>query len=749
MPRLQRLVCAAAVFVFTIAFVSGCGRHAGNRLAGLPNQPPTVTLSATKVGAGDGTAFDLRWAGHDPDGAVDHFIFTQELRALERPGHEWFRAAETSKFLRPERVATMTASPAIREPDFFAVRAVDDRGAMSEPATFAAFGDSIAPSVQILSPRPSSQFRIFVQSAFEVDFDGIDPDGVWTTLPVKYKYRLFSDQTEISVATILADSDSLRRFYAPTFAGWDSVPSDSSYARFQNFIVGKDYVFAVIAIDEDGLYSPVFSRDTNLLYFRVASGSAPLVTLNLFGDSFAGTFAGPAATPLGVLARLDRRFTVNWLGTPPAGGTIQAYRSAFDPDTLDGSGDGFTPWDVNHKTTSIGPLQGAAATQPHRLVVEARSDQGFIARAIVILHPFMPTFEKDLLVVDDTRRLPDRASRLPQLEWPTAAELDTFLFARGGMPWRFYPAGTLSTPGLFDGYSFDTLGTRTGTANLGVPLETLGRYRHVIWITDGVSATYAGSGTSPTSPMSALRYESVQAFQPLREYLRSGGRVWMVGGGAGKASMIAFNRVNNDQPVMGFSLANNELLRGRMMYDEAGWQSEFRSALTLGETAIHRGGDVSGPNIGSPYFDVSLLPAALEYRAADTDPLPPLRSAGSFYVMNNSIEWLSQPNAFRGRDGTKRVALDTLMKVTLSGSFVGTFPCMTAANDPRGGTVVFSGFDLWSWRRSQCVQVIDAVLNGYWGLQRSAPVASRRIESAAVRPGGAEKPEKLAASSRR
>ena len=46
--------------------------------------------------------------------------------------------------------------------------------------------------------------------------------------------------------------------------------------------------------------------------------------------------------------------------------------------------------------------------------------------------------------------------------WPAKTELDTFLFARGGVRWRYYqPATQLSPPGVFNGYDFDTLGTRT------------------------------------------------------------------------------------------------------------------------------------------------------------------------------------------------------------------------------------------------------------------------------------------------
>ena len=51
--------------------------------------------------------------------------------------------------------------------------------------------------------------------------------------------------------------------------------------------------------------------------------------------------------------------------------------------------------------------------------------------------------DADLLIVDDTRlqvdRFPGGLNQPPARysgEWPARAELDTFLFARGGYPWR-------------------------------------------------------------------------------------------------------------------------------------------------------------------------------------------------------------------------------------------------------------------------------------------------------------------------
>jgi hypothetical protein len=125
------------------------------------------------------------------------------------------------------------------------------------------------------------------------------------------------------------------------------------------------------------------------------------------------------------------------------------------------------------------------------LYIEAQDTNGLRSLGIVDLVFQRPAFNEDLLFVNDTRLRPDFESSPGVLDpptgsWPTAAELDTFLYARGGVPWRGYPVGTVSPPGVFNGYTYDTLGTR---GLLEVPLSLLGRYRHVVWYTDDIAAS--------------------------------------------------------------------------------------------------------------------------------------------------------------------------------------------------------------------------------------------------------------------
>src|SRR5258706_551929 len=117
--------------------------------------------------------------------------------------------------------------------------------------------------------------------------------------------------------------------------------------------------------------------------------------------------------------------------------------------------------------------------------------------------------------------------------WPSAAELDTFLYARGGVPWRCVhdPAGATSVPGLLAGYAFDTLGTRLGLEFPAdaAPLSRLGQYRHVLWLVDQRSAE-SGAFPGPVTPPEAM--SGPRRASSLAAHVAAGGEAWVAGGGA-------------------------------------------------------------------------------------------------------------------------------------------------------------------------------------------------------------------------
>jgi hypothetical protein len=341
--------------------------------------------------------------------------------------------------------------------------------------------------------------------------------------------------------------------------------------------------------------------------------------------------------------------------------------------------------------------------------------------------------------------------RPPSGVWPSTAELDTFLFAVGGVRWRMTPNGTLSSAGIFQGYGYDTIGTRRGLEDPTLPFDLLGHYRHLVWITDVAGSEFTGPPTSSTSPMTTLRYMSQANRQdPLASWVKSGGRLWALGGGFGNATNAPWNNTGNDVVYRVYSSigVRPDLVPGRFMYDLTHWRSQFTLAPANPCVVRRSPFPVTDP-AGTSGF--ALLPALLGNKQAATDPLPPFRS-GTFYTntINVPFEYLSLPDpvierVFTGPKQSLWVqTLDTLMVAT--GSVLPAQganpavdrivnPVMTHYHGADCGPVVFTGFDIWSWTRGDCVKMVDAVLQGYWHLTRQTG-ATRTVARNAAPPRG-------------
>lgn len=727
----------------------GCGSELHHSFA--PNQPPEVRLDRPVVVSTDEQTlgYSMSWRADDSDGRVDQYVYALDPASPDKVDEGWTRGREPSTTVRfarrnlPGRVAA--ASTRSRD-DFhvFAVRAVDDQGMQSATATLAVFEDNIAPTVQIVSPIPNAVFTQITSLDPTIVWQGSDLDGHI----VRYKYRLFSatnpdfPQIPDFLDLIAQDPDTLRGLYGPTFATWDSVAAGKTSVHYSNLAPNQFYVFAIIAVDNRGAYTPVFSPYANLLKFSatnsLAVGPQICVSSALFNfcqnqaNEDAPAIEIPGGTPI----------AVNWQGIPPVGAEIEAFRWALDPDEpLDGRS-GWSVWSLSQVSTTLGPFAGG---EQHTLVVQARDSNGLISTLRLPLAVVTALLDKDLLVVDDTRLFPDQRNPFtggvdpPRGPWPTAAELDTFLYARGGVPWRDYPAGTLSPPGLLNGYAFDTVGTQ-GLVSGIVPLSVLSRYRHVIWMTDAVSATYTGPPGSALDPITSLRYTSSPGqSSTLAAYVAQGGKVWLNGGGAAYATLVAWNRRNTRADE--FTSADGELVAGRFMYDFAYWRSGIKmgiASMALLNTPEVLNDPTAAPGrgwLGQPaYHKLTAGASILLGRSCETDPPSPLRACNSFYLISNyPAEFLFQPNAIledvdpRPNRESLASALDTLY-LTAGGTATPRMPLMTYYHGAQSAPLVFSGFPIWHFRRQQCLALTDFVLQDIWGLAKqttASPVSAR------------------------
>jgi len=203
--------------------------------------------------------------------------------------------------------------------------------------------------------------------------------------------------------------------------------------------------------------------------------------------------------------------------------------------------------------------------------------------------------------------------------------------------------------------------------------------------------------------------------------------------------------MNNSVNDLLFTAEDGELGPGRLLYDFGHLQSALSSGRAVGtptRSAAARGG-WSGQGVDGQLSapDYSRLPTTLRLRAPDTDPLPPTRLASQsnlYYVQPVSYEAVVAPNriveTFDGdAPGPRRsVALDTLMDVLSLRLGGAPAPSMLYYHGRDNAPFVFTGFDLWSWRREDCRALVDFVLGEVWGLPKSAPNAA-----ATSRPTGA------------
>jgi hypothetical protein len=801
-PIAPVLLLAALVTLIGLG-LGGCSRSLKTSL--LPNQRPTVRLTSAPVDTTSETfyVYKMNWVGYDPDGRVARFEYVVDppTRAgVDTPWVTTQRNEQIISFTASKPESMKTAQPRSQGFHVFVIRAVDDRGAHSEPAARAFYSYGIAPTVQIDSPRPSALRVPSVAPAMRIRWSGkdfIDPNGTLFEKPVQYKYKLFKRGSGVPWTAWLLEPDSLRRQFAPGFAGWDSTGPEGAQVQYTNLIPNSEYMFVVVSFARSGAYSPIFSLDANVLCFYVGFAGVYGPQLTMYNSFFQFTYpTGGFPSPLDptwavqLQAPSAQPLTFNWFAVPPEGSDMRRYRWVLDLVNLDDETPRprqddwyhWSPWSLGTTSATIGPFSGAGGDtgEVHNFYIEAEDINGLVSLGWIQFRVFRPTFDKPLLIVDDTRYNVDQRARSappsspdsllsPGGAWPSKSELDTFLHAVGGVRWRMTPNGMLSAPGILRGYRYDTLGTRNGRENPTTPLSLLGHYQHLIWMTDGFGSIWepgeiGGPPTSSIQPMTTLRYMSGPNRQnTLATWVSQGGRLWALGGGFGNATNGPWNnRINDIHQARVYTSVGSrpDLTPGRFMYDLAHWRSEFRPLGPVNVTVARYdqpdpvpptppvpGGWTGGRFADPRYLD---LPVQLAKKDPVTDPIYPYRSYNDFYrgdifiefiSLENYITELQAPSPQRPDSLVEVSTLDTLYLVygpvywpKMLNATEGVNAMMTVYHGADNTELVFSGHDIWNFRRPDCVGLVDFVLNRMWGLQRTAPFASAASLPAADRP---------------
>ncbi|MGH7741515.1 MAG: hypothetical protein ACRENS_05775, partial [Candidatus Eiseniibacteriota bacterium] len=725
--------------LITAAALAGCSKSLKNNF--IPDIPPTVTLTSAPY---DTTgryfyAYKLNWLGNDPDGRVVSFVYAidPEYDGVAKkyvPTDGWTSTTKNEQIIFFRASSPDSTAPLRLSSDFhvFVIRAVDDRAETSAVVTRAFFSYTVAPTVHITNPSPSGLKTAFVTPSVRISWNGVDSDGQFTQKPTKYKFKLISpSDPEFPLDKLQARGgiDSLRAFYAPTFAGWDSSSAETTNVQYTNLTPGTQYVFALVGFDEAGAYTPTFNYDVNLLQMTAQLASANGPKISAFNEFFQYGWKGGYNTDQASWVLLEVPYNVpitfNWTATTDNGADIAYYRWRLGGDVSDETPRSNENTDVSHwSSPSINTVSATVGPFPSDSItffyIEATDNNGLKSLGIIYLHVVKPTFARALGIVNDTRypvdvlRIGTNQYVPPGGAWPTAAEFDTFLFARGGKPYRGYapyptadPIGfpytngtpLFSQPGIFAGYDFDTVTTRTGRADLTVPLSELGHYSHLIWLCDALAAGKTAPGSTVASAQCALRYmNSLNKVNTLATYIKQGGQVWAIGSGVAHACQVNFDKDGN---AGSYYADGRELVPGRFMYDVVHWQNNIDDYFGSGYTYHRSPRAVSGPPFN---IDYSGMPDTLRLQSlAIGDSLPLLRTGG-FYYDQLGFSQLSLDNRITENihvltpvDTVLQLStLDTLMNVVYPGVEPRPqFPVATYyhGTDQGTGTILFTPFD--------------------------------------------------------
>lgn len=690
MTHVLRRALALVVPLAIVVTIAGCGKKNIGDLLKPSNELPIVRVTAAPIDtnavchpdpARSCYSLTLDWVGYDPDGRIDHYIYAVDPPDPRAGDTLWISTTDNEKrlvFTAP-KLGPPTGPDSLsllRGFHTFVIAAVDNQGATGPRVFRSFFSFTEAPTVSITDPRPTISSRILPPS-IRITWTGEDQDGVFTSKPVRYKYLLLGpNDSDLITAIRGSQGAELRTRFAPDFpasAGWIATSGDSTTVQFTNLIPGAEYLFAVVAFDEAGAFSPVFGLDSNVLRFSVGYAAAFGPSITIFNESFfkkyPPNYVPSPLTEARIEAPAGQQLAFFWLAQAPEGASIVGIRWMLDGDVFDETPRTDEQTDTRHWSTPTSQNPGSATIGPfasgdHFFYVDAQDNTGLRSLATVHFNVVQATFERSLLIVDDTRYRPDQFRANgdlidPQIAWPGAAELDTFLYAVGGVPWEKYPidpnTGTniLSPPGVLSAYgtagkptvpsTYDTLGTRIGIVDIGVPLATLGHYQHVIWMVDYEGGAYPGAGNLPSQPTTALRFMSNDGhLNTLAAYLRQGGQAWLMGGGGAVATLSPHNVPGNDGGSrLVFDVQNHtspfELQPGRFMFDVPKWQNRIYADKAVGFALAQRylGRFRSRPG---PY---ATLPAKLELRTTTSDPLPPKRTNSLYYNTTASMEYLA------------------------------------------------------------------------------------------------------------
>jgi hypothetical protein len=519
----------SARWLFLAALASALAACSENALIGGlgTNAVPTIELVDGPVERDTvGYTVEFSWFGEDRDGRIDHYEFVlcdgdplgfsrEDTTGLDK----WTKTTRTDSLFRLTADlydTTVTVGGASfaryeRTHTFF-VRAVDDRGARSDPAYRSFTAWTYAPYVTIdLPPNPFPGHSQTLPPIVRFRWTGIDPrDDPWHTAEVDSTRYLITEWAEGQVEDMNEHPERYESKWSPWVAY--NAPGDSGVAT----VVGDDevldsrnrYLFAVQAMDEAGAVSSVFDMNTNVRVFAIQRVVGPLLTIK---EPYLGVykFIGTDLRPLAFSLPAGFSFNFSWSADASSyGGLISEYRYGWDLTDLN---------DPNEWEGTPSPYLTAAPPRTfysgvHTLYIEAIDNNGYISLAQVEITAFRVDMTRNLLWVDDFY-----STDFNQVDYsfPTETEHDQFWLAICGRARDFNPDR--------DVYDTKDQGFAPPSASL------MWKYQNIIWTYSSDDRFNAWDDMVRFTPESRVSTQGRPTINFLAYYMASGGHVWTEG----------------------------------------------------------------------------------------------------------------------------------------------------------------------------------------------------------------------------
>jgi flagellar hook capping protein FlgD len=271
--------------------------------------------------------------------------------------------------------------------------------------------DFVPAPVQIRCPVPHADTMLLVPPNLQILWDAVDHGHGYPRMPFQYRFILLGPGSEFPVVQAIVNPESFRDYYANhplgAWSGWDSTDAHTREVRYTNLIPGQPYLFAVIALDRDGRYSPDFRLDANMLQFvpgypANSADWSPVLSVHGPGLNFQypqGGFCVCPSTEVPTQVRAGQHLNYRWsadAGYDCGSLRIRWYRWALDiADVFDETprideATDLAHWSVKSPDATSASLGPFGPGEVHRLYIEASDDIGLLSLGIVRIEVLPP-----------------------------------------------------------------------------------------------------------------------------------------------------------------------------------------------------------------------------------------------------------------------------------------------------------------------------------------------------------------------